>query len=301
MYRRIADRTWLTTAASEGWAHYLGSHLVDRVYAQEGPDLWPDNYNYIEDGTYRLRQQLGRGTNSATLEGARLWSDLGDILDPRDFNELFKAWGKLGQTPGHEALKSALLLQSSDSRLRDWWDRAAPVLLENVQASTVSTKRAERKDLLNQTKELFHDDNQPAGKRSLAGGGHAVRFEIGDSAPFLTAVRIHGSRYGAPQAPAEEFSVWLCDKDFKAIEQFRFPYGRFARGEAAWVELPVEPISLPRTFFICVGFNPTATKGVYVSHDAKGQGTSVMGLPGKTPRTFSAGDWMIRAKIDKKN
>ena len=50
MYRLIPNPAWMTAEAAEGWAHYLGSRLVDMVYDQEGPNLWPDRYDYREDG-----------------------------------------------------------------------------------------------------------------------------------------------------------------------------------------------------------------------------------------------------------
>jgi hypothetical protein len=298
MYRRIHNRQWLTSAAAEGWAHYLGSHLVDRVYAREGADLWPDAYDYIEDGTKRLQQQSDDDGDSATVKGARLWSELEQIIGTEKLDNLLQAWGSIKEPNRAEALRPALLAQKDDERLVDWWERAAPAFVQIAEASNVSAKKADRKDLLNKPREVFHDDGQPAGKRSIAGGGHGARFEMADSSSYLTAIRIHGSRYGTPQPAAEEFSVWLCDEGFKPIEEFQFPYGRFARGEPAWVELPVEPTALPRKFFVCVGFNPTARKGVYVSHDSGTTEHSVIGLPGKTPRPFAAGDWMIRIKVD---
>jgi hypothetical protein len=63
------------------------------------------------------------------------------------------------------------------------------------------------------------------------------------------------------------------------------------------LKLRVKPTRVPRKFVICVNFKPTQSKGVFVSHDAKGE--SLVGLPGKPAGTFSGGDWlMIRASID---
>ena len=53
---------------------------------------------------------------------------------------------------------------------------------------------------------------------------------------------------------------------------------------------------VPREFVICLNFNPTATKGVYVSHDK--EGTSLVGLPGNHAGSFTGGDWMLRVEID---
>ena len=38
------------------------------------------------------------------------------------------------------------------------------------------------------------------------------------------------------------------------------------------------------------------TKGVLVSHDAKGK--SLVGRPGRKAGAFTGGDWLIRVKID---
>ena len=67
MYRPIRDHSWLTTAGAEGWAHWLGSQIVDAVYEQHGEDLWPDKYYYREDGTRRLNRQLAASEPTETV------------------------------------------------------------------------------------------------------------------------------------------------------------------------------------------------------------------------------------------
>src|SRR5207302_47588 len=94
------------------------------------------------------------------------------------------------------------------------------------------------------------------------------------------------------------FHVWLCDDQMRAVADFEFPYAKFDRGEPKWVKLPIDPTNVPAEFIVCVGFNPAATKGVYVHYDAKGAGNSLTGLPGAKPRAFARGDWMIRVHVD---
>ncbi len=146
-------------------------------------------------------------------------------------------------------------------------------------------------------RELALDDGKMKGKRSIAGGGHAVRFEAPGEGWMLTAVRIHGSRYGYPRPPQEDFKVFLCDDRMKLIAEFALPYSKFEWGEAKWVTLNIKPTKLPKAFTLGVNFNPTQTKGVYLSHDSEGTGRSVVGLPGDESRPFKQGDWLIRAKI----
>ena len=148
--------------------------------------------------------------------------------------------------------------------------------------------------------ELAIDDGTSAGKKSIAGSGHAVVLDAPAGGGMLTAVKIFGSRYGTPQPPAEDFSVWLCDADGKPQKEFKFPYKLFLRGDPKWVTLKLpEPAALPPSgkFILCVGFNPQQTKGVYVHYDKHADGDNRTGLPGHLNDAFSQGDWMIRAVI----
>jgi RNA polymerase sigma factor (sigma-70 family) len=156
------------------------------------------------------------------------------------------------------------------------------------------------KDKPEATRELKRDDGKSAGKRSIAGGGHAVMFESPGEGWTLTAVRLHGSRYGYPKAPDEDFKIYLCDEKFHKLATFPFPYATFERGEPKWVTLKVKPTAVPAKFFLCADFNPTGTKGVYVHHDAEAAKTptSFVGLPDDgEPQPFSKGDWLIRAEL----
>ncbi|SIO35319.1 RNA polymerase sigma-70 factor, ECF subfamily [Singulisphaera sp. GP187] len=153
-------------------------------------------------------------------------------------------------------------------------------------------------------RELTLDDGKPAGKKSIAGSGHAVRFESPGDGWTLTSVRLHGSRYGYPKPPNEDFTVYLCDENFQQIAAFPFPYSTFKRGPEDWVRMALKPTKVPAKFIVCVGFNPAATKGVYVSHDGqkkKKDGdspSSFTGLPGDTPQPFAQGNWLIRVRLE---
>jgi RNA polymerase sigma factor (sigma-70 family) len=164
----------------------------------------------------------------------------------------------------------------------------------NPNPVAVQTKADRPKD---SARELALDDGKMKGRRSIAGGGHAVRFEAPGEGWKLTAVRVHGSRYGYPRPPREDFKVFLCDDQFQRIAEFAFPYSTFKRGDATWVTLEVKPTKVPMTFVLGVDFDPTQTKGVYLSHDGQGSGRSFTGLPGERFRPFEQGDWLIRAKV----
>jgi hypothetical protein len=303
MYRPVADRRWMTTAAAEGWAHYQGSHLVDRVADTQGADLWPDRYPYADDGTARLKRQLAGKDSSPTVRGAALWQDLADAVGSKGMVTVFAAWGKAKPDLADpakalgEALAAAVPADRRDG-VAKWWAGAKAAFVAARPASDFKALTAKPADLTGKPRELAHDDGTAAGKRSIAGGGHAVRFDAPGDGWYLTAVRVHGSRYGTPEAPDEPFTVYLCDDKLRTIAAFPFPYASFRRGQPEWVTLDVPPTQVPARFAVVVEFNPTARKGVFVDHDAAGGGRSLVGLPGEKGQPFPKGDWMIRPVLD---
>ena len=82
------------------------------------------------------------------------------------------------------------------------------------------------------------------------------------------------------------------------LADFPFPYSKFERGQSKWVKLDVKPTKVPKTFVLCVSFNPEQTKGVYLDHDVEAGDTSFVGLPDGEMRPFDKGDWMIRARVE---
>ncbi len=143
---------------------------------------------------------------------------------------------------------------------------------------------------------IGHDDGKSAGKKSIAGSGHAVYFEP-EQKSEIVAVMLYGSRYGYPQPPKEKFHVWLCDVNQEVIADFELPYGTFKRGNPKWVKMRVKTTQLPDQFYLCFGFNAEQRKGVYVHYDAEASGNSYTGLPGQGFEEFDTGDWMIRPVI----
>lgn len=151
---------------------------------------------------------------------------------------------------------------------------------------------------------LKYDDNAADGKKSMAGTGEMIHFTAPADNAALTGIELHGSRYGHPQAPREDFKIYLLSANrAKVLHTEMVPYNRFERGEAKWVTLKFAgQVDVPREFWIVVDFNAEATKGVYVSYDSSTGGEhSMIGLPGKdAKKTNFGGDWMIRARVEKK-
>jgi len=153
-----------------------------------------------------------------------------------------------------------------------------------------------------EARELMHDNGSMAAKSSIAGGGHAVRFQVDGDSWVVTSVSLHGSRYGEPRPPKESFKVWICDAKLKPIATFEFPYGSYLRGNPVWKTFRIRPTRVPKDFIVCFGFNPHQTKGIYVSYDAQPSETSLIGVPGERPPSpFAKGNWLIRCKVEKRS
>jgi RNA polymerase sigma-70 factor (ECF subfamily) len=150
---------------------------------------------------------------------------------------------------------------------------------------------------------LGYGDGKPDGKKSLGGSGEMIRFELPEGVTKTKGIRIHGSRYGDPQAPKEDFEItFLSDKRDETLQVEAAPYRLFNRGKEHWVRVPFKnEVELPRKFWVCLNFNAQQTKGVYVSYDTSTGGQhSRVGLPGDNeepkPTDFK-GDWMVQVLL----
>ncbi len=147
---------------------------------------------------------------------------------------------------------------------------------------------------------LSYGNGKPDGKKSYGGSGQMIRFELPEGVTKVKGIRIHGSRYGLPQAPNEDFEItFLSDKRDEVLQTESAPYKLFNRGKENWVRIMFDKeIELPRKFWIALDFNAEQTKGVYVSYDTSTKGEySRVGKAGdkKEPKeTDFGGDWRVQ-------
>lgn len=152
---------------------------------------------------------------------------------------------------------------------------------------------------------LSYGDGKADGKKSYGGGGHMIRFQMPEGVSKVRGLRIHGSRYGLPQAPDEDFEItFLSDDREETLDTQSAPYRLFKRGKESWVRVMFDKdVELPTSFWIALNFNPERTKGVYLSYDTSTKGEhSRVGLPGdeEEPKpTDFGGDWMVQVMLDR--
>lgn len=148
-----------------------------------------------------------------------------------------------------------------------------------------------------------YGDGKPDGKKSIAGTGEMIRFELPAASQKLRGLRLHCARYGTPQAPNEDVEVTLVSEDEKdVIHTEAVPYSKFKRGESRWTSIEFkEPVTVPEKFWVIIDFNAEATKGVYLSFDSSTAGEhSKTGVPGGESKPVNiGGDWMIQALLTK--
>lgn len=150
---------------------------------------------------------------------------------------------------------------------------------------------------------LKYGDGRADGKKSFGGNGQMIRFELPEGVTSVRGIKIHGSRYGLPQAPDEDFEItFLNDNLDEILGNESAPYRLFKRGREMWVRVNfAEPIELPSKFWVALNFNAHQTKGVYLSYDTSTKGEySRVGLAGsdETPKpTDFGGDWMVQVML----
>jgi hypothetical protein len=142
-----------------------------------------------------------------------------------------------------------------------------------------------------------YGDGQADGKQSISGGGEMIEFTLPAGAAKVAGVRIHGSRYGTPEAPVEDFLIYFLNAGRDCVVATEMAkYALFERGAERWVTVTfARPVEVPETFWIALDFRAHQRKGVYVSYDnSTGGKHSRVGLPGSAvaPTRFG-GDWMI--------
>ncbi len=276
LYSRISQVAGIPEGFAEGWAHYFGSVITSHLFEKLGAEVYPDPHNYHEtSGLGRLLKQFETHKDSETLVAKSLY-------------EIERKYGrqKLG-----EALNRALSQRPSGRELVIKFVEALAAVTGDPEAKTLIPEQILKPkvrvdtefpditqkwlyyglklDWQNGLLRLRYDDGEKDGHWSLGGSGHGVIFCKPQGKWQLVAVEFYGARYGALQPPDEDFSIFLCDADFKVIREFKAPYSLFAqRGEWKWERIVVEPTEVPNFFYIVIAFNPTATKGIYMAYDS---------------------------------
>src|SRR5262245_44401152 len=103
-----------------------------------------------------------------------------------------------------------------------------------------------------QSAALKYGDGQADGKQSLGGSGELIEFFVPRNSGKIGGLKIHGSRYGMPQAPDESFLIFFLSQDRKRILHTEMaPYSLFERGPEKWVTVSFgNPIELPERFWV---------------------------------------------------
>jgi hypothetical protein len=145
--------------------------------------------------------------------------------------------------------------------------------------------------------ELAYDDGSQNGKRSIAGGGHAVNFERPTSKSKLQQIKIYSSRYGRP-GDSRIYKISLLDSSKKVFYMQDGNYQEFAYASEGWMIIDINPpVFVPKNFTICFEFNPTQNCGVYVYYDTDTQGNSRNGTSQSKLNQDPGFNWMIRAVV----
>ena len=87
--------------------------------------------------------------------------------------------------------------QAADDLLMDVMVKFIHGAGEHIKASSLQEAIGYvQKAIKNLAFELSHDNGTMANKRSIAGGGHAVKFKVEGDSNYVTSASLHGSRTG---------------------------------------------------------------------------------------------------------
>ena len=312
MYRK-AQLIGLPDGIGEGWAYYAGSVVVDHVYKKLGQTVWPQPYNYSEvEGTARLARNAEQpdAAKDATTRAAMVF---------------YKIQQRFGEDKVMAAMKIALegnpmgkdvMPRFADALAKVTNDESARAMVPDefltfkidwkVAEREINEKTTQGQVLVeDQTGVLLkYDSGASEQKMSTAGAGHAIMFYAPPGSWAVDFVQLYGARYGEADPPKENFFIFICDQDFNVIKTIEKPYSTFERDDPKWYTMSFDPIKVPRGFYVCVYFAPTATKGIYVYYNTS---TTISHSRSALPWTFvydlrgeSKNDWMIRAHLVKR-
>ncbi len=145
--------------------------------------------------------------------------------------------------------------------------------------------------------DMKHNDGTAEGRLVIGDAGEAVHFTMPKEGEKLAGVRIHGSRYGAAEAPKEKFVVYILNSDCTEILSSQMaPYSLFETGPEKWVEVNfAHPVEVPKDFWVLFDCHANKARGMYLSFDKSTGGKfSRMGLPWLEFQNVPfGGDWMI--------
>lgn len=305
MYRTLKNRDWMSDAAAEGWAHFVGSVVVDRLFAAKGESLWPEPYDYREEGSARLQKDIASKSPSGITVAAALWQQLSDIIGLPSIAQLFAGWESSGIDAVRPSDRLLAVVEKmkphSEAALREWWSAAEPVLVEKLAVSEAKVERCSLSSLSGQPTRIPANKTTETSRVSIAGGGEGRKFDVPGSGDwYLTTVWVYGSRYGEEKPPETAFDIALSDADAKLISIWKGRYASFPYVLDRWTRFDVPPTRVTAAFFVTLNFRADASHGVYVAYDSSTKGSSIDSVPGKPSHDFDGGDWMIQVELDRR-
>jgi hypothetical protein len=312
MYPGLSTMMGLPAGVGQGWAHYMGSVVVSEVAQKMGKSIWPEPYDISDvEGIGRLKRQADRDMpkgwdkmdpdSRAALVFYKMETDYGRA---KVTGGMIKA---LDQHPTGKDLMSLMVKQikdiTGDPKAGDWVPES--VLIPKAEWKVKDRNPGDEffadqkveKDESGQW--LSYDDGQMDNKQSISGCAETMLFRAPEGSWRMDGIKLFGGRYGTPEPPAEDLSIYVCDKDFNLVKTINLPYSTFKGYDLMWYDLKFEPVDVPSRFYVCVDFNATGQKGVYVGKDTSVKRShSYMAMPYSYVNDMRGNeDWMIRPHL----
>lgn len=296
----------LPKGVSEGWADYVGRIIGENVGKDLGNGFWPQPYDVAEhDGLSRL------GGIDAAAPAARMFYALGAEHGHGAVGRaMVQAALRLPTGPQlMECFLDELRRLTGDEDAGAWIPRELtdpPWPPTNVPALGDDFFFADVKTTPDATGVMLRYDSGVASTEPQPTTRPAVVFGRPEGQWAVDRISVLGSR----QRPAGEapgaIRAYICDERLVPLDGSSNTGDAFGPGAPLWTDIATRPISVPKRFYVCLGFSGLGPQGVRVAREITSASHSYRGDPlsglveahrGPEQRQPYPFEWMIRVHL----
>ncbi len=303
--RTLGKAPWLTDEAHRGLAHYLSCVALERLYVVHGKSLWPDEYNYADDGIRELKERMERSNESKIIVACAAWHEWVQEYGGPELGALLKRWNNAAPDAlrPKDALSYATTRGTKDSydksKRNRWFRTFSDEYIKSAIRNDVTISAKRRGRLMRDQRVLKYDDDEPNEPVLLARGEHIITFKAPPDRWYLTEIHFYAERYGQILTKAKDFTITLRDEKFKKVYSWDKPYGLIRGRDPQWYKIRLDPVPVSSAFAITIEFESRRNAGVRLFKDTSSKGNSAAGSARRGIQPVADGDWMIRAEIDR--
>ena len=117
-------KSWYTHQINEAWAHFYGCMLTSMLYESKSDSLWPNPYNYGDEGMPRFLEQIKDEEDNFMIH-CRAWLELSEIISFEKFPGFFQRLKdlKINRKNTFDVFPKVISEFSSVEQSEDWIEK----------------------------------------------------------------------------------------------------------------------------------------------------------------------------------